>query len=541
MLPPPEVVEAYARVRDDGGLFVRRLWIQNERQKLVELNRLWPEQEAWLEALLAHRFVIGLKPRQVGFTTITTAFLWWKVLTSPNARRVLQMVNHEDTRRRLVKMLRVFLRTMPPELRPEVSANNDQVMEFVHNEGGFDRVLAGGGGEGRGWTYTDLHATEMAKWKRRTAANSSDDGSPTTESTWGSALATMHDPLGHVIVESTGLPGGLFEHLWTSSAREPDDPSDPHWHRVFVPWSQVPRYQRPLNDAQALRLERSLTDEERRLQREYGLTLPQLAWRRDHTVEIGVSNLHFRREYPLSPLDPFRLAESNWFDQDVLAAMAAMVPELGRQTNPPLRVFHEYNPRHRYILAGDTAGGTGRDEACGQVLRDDGQHAATWASRWASPTEQGEQFARMSALFGGALAIIEANKYGTGVIEHLAARGVNLWKDADGNDFHTSGGIRWSSKREVMVHARNVFDGYLTAPQDLETVTQAQRVVEKPAGKIEGAGDTHDDRIFTYCLGLWALRDYDVGTTDAFEAEVERHRQIAQLPERWGAFDGFRR
>lgn len=523
---PGAVRAAIAHIRRKPREFIRRLRIvgvdEKGRAKRMRLATLWPEQVPWLEALLTCRYILGIKPRQVGFSTITIAYFVWKVLTSTEPRLVLQMVHEIGAMTRFMRMLRVFILGLPAELRPRLKPNNlvETVIANYDDDRGWNRLLAGGAGQGRSWTYTDIHATEMSKWRVGTAATANDEGQPADEEAWTSALATIHDAeWGQVVVESTGNGArGLFYGLYSTAK------VDPNWRLVFTPWSAVRRYRIALTPGEAEVLHRDLDRKELKLAEDFGLDLEQLAWRRHRIRVLKGSELMFRREYPLTDLEPFLLAESGWFDQEALVVMLTFCPQLSA-SQERFVVWERYQEGRGYVLSLDTSGGTGRDEASLHVLRDDGTQVATWNHDRALPDEQALMVARVSNLYRRPITIIERNKFGAQVIERLPPT-VNLWKDAKGETFWTDP----SSKRQIFVHAREVMNAQRTIPRDAETIRQAQKIVEKPNGRIEGRGESHDDRIMSYVLALWALRKLWRSDSDVkLNQQKESFRRIMRI------------
>ena len=56
------------------------------------------------------------------------------------------------------------------------------------------------------------------------------------------------------------------------------------------------------------------TPDEELLIKLHGLTPAQLVWRRDRLTLMGGDLVRFRREYPLTPLEPFLFSGTGWFD-----------------------------------------------------------------------------------------------------------------------------------------------------------------------------------------------------------------------------------
>ena len=148
--------------------------------------------------------------------------------------------------------------------------------------------------------------TEMGLYPKGSASVSG--GTDVDRDAWASVMATIHDgPYRRVVVESTGNgPSGQFYDL-VDVARKSDD-----WGFLFYRWFDFSEYQiDPGPDWEC-------TAEELELKHLYGVNNRQLAWRRRKMQDEGITDIRFRREYPSTWEDPFLLAESTWFDADLL-------------------------------------------------------------------------------------------------------------------------------------------------------------------------------------------------------------------------------
>jgi hypothetical protein len=506
------------RAWGDPREFITRLFVLNERNKKTPLNPLWEEQVEFLLALIAFRNVFAVKPRQVGFTTIATAFLLWKAYTSPDPRRVAQMTNDETNQKRLLLVLRTFIENMQPQIRCRLEPDSIDTTGFSHNGAAFDRLLAGAKGQGRGWSYNDVHATEMHKWAAGTSASRGQEEDAASEA-WASLLSTVHDPDAHTIVESTGDgPRGLHYRLWLTAR------TDPEWKLVFVPWSAVPRYRRKPSP------NFELDDTERKLMKQHGLDLEQIAWRRWKIKTQGYSEMRFRREYPLTDAEPFSIDFLSWFDGEEINSQLGLVSPAAASADAQRQggwTFYEAPQRGRsYFAGGDTSGGVERDDAALTILRDDLVEVAHWSSSSASPDEQAHEFHRGAGMYD-ALLLVEANKYGTYVLRKLREKGgVKLWVDDKGRDFWSEGGKAGDSRRDAYVHARDVFAAGWTLIRTPETLRQMASIIERPkTGKIAPRTDHElDDRAMSWVLAQWCSRRYvsPSGTIDNEKARIQR-------------------
>lgn len=506
-------------------VFARRLLIENDRNELQRMTPLFVEQLKYMETLARFRRVVAIKPRQVGFTTAATLFLFAKTYRSPHPRKVLQTVHDQNSFERVRRMVDVAYEGLPRALRFGVKVNGQRT-EFKHNKAEFRRLIAGKRGQGRGGTFNDYHATEMAFYPEGSSALARSDEKADND-LFSSIQAAMHDPSGHIIVESTGNgPRGLFHRLVKQAHGGLNGVGF-----VFLPWSVSPRYRHDGRDGRSLvapDFER--TDEEQKLVEEFGLDNEQLSWRREKLTIGGYTRVRFRREYPITWMEPFAVDDSAWFSWESLNLMASLVEIDDVNDEGALRTFIEPEPGGVYFIAADTAGGTKNDEAVITVLRSDLVHCATWASNTAKPGEQARQAARMAGLYNNALVLCERNNYGVEVNDALQRFGTRLWRDEDEKLFWMSGPGGGDRKRLVMSNAREVLDDQRTRPKDVTTILQLQNIVEKALGKIEARGYEHDDRAISYCLALWCARRYSLRAEklDPMKERAENQRKAIE-------------
>ena len=547
--------EAVRKIIDDPFEFVSRLQILTKANRKRFFHPMWQETEHFFRHGLVggRKYVMALKPRQVAYTTATCAYEFWKAYTSPHAHRCVQVVHHVSAFARIREMVEVFHSGLPAEFQRGFSRHNDAVTRFAHNDSGFNRILAGGRGQGRSWSFNDAHLSEMAFYPAATPASARDGAGASDETTWQSILATLAEGTGdeRVVVESTGNgPRGLFYSLFKEAQQNPE------WTYIFLPWTAVERYRREVPDPDEFHA--TLNQDELELQRVHGLTLEQLAWRRHKLTTEKYSLARFRREYPLVDIEPFLLASSGWYDQETLVRLLGYARhDLARETTQELRLFHPVgcgcgcNTRHtdRFFIALDPSHGVGRDYSVAHVLRGDLLHVATWQSNTTRPLGQARAVARLGAMFGGdwgspPLCLVEGNnRGGKSVLERLRSMGVGsgvtMWTDPNtGRDFYSTGAGAGDRKREVMEYSREVIEDEATIIEDAMVLLQAQNIVEKWNGKVEARDDDaitiggKDDSIVAYALALYCARSHYqrrlVDNDRSIETEQARRARLAR-------------
>lgn len=519
-------------VPEDGATGGRRGWGRLELRE---------EQEALAEALRRKNRVYVLKCRRVGTTTYSQAYLYAKSFGASRKRpRVTMSLGHADFSVETMRnMVSDFHAGMPDPLRFPLRPDNLRRTGFTHNGSMMLRDVAGGKGEGRSGGFTDLHFTEMAYYPRGTAARGKEAGQSDKEA-YQALMSGLDDPMGKVIVESTG--NGPRGHFYTLSkvARNSDE-----WEFLFFPWHRMRRYSRPFvkrtadgelvpDEAAASRFESELTEWEREMADKHSLSLSQLRWMRSKLSDDDYSLKRFLREYPFTPMDPFLLDDSGWFNQ--LSLQQHLSIALGDVGPAPLQVFIPYEEGRRYYMGVDTSGGVDRDEAVIQIVRDDWAHCLTWRSSTTAPYVQAQIISELGHAWGHPLCLVEANKHGLTVINHLRRLGgVSLYDDPDSQDgnFWMTGGRAGRTKSRVYDHAAEVIHSDWCTINHPETIMQLQAIIEKESGKIEADGG-NDDLADAFVLALWCARRFRRREGSIVDLRAIHRARMERVRDFWG-------
>lgn len=487
----------------DVGRFTRKLTIQDRQGRIVQFNRQSPEQLKFLQYWQQHRNILVLKPRQVGMTTISQACAFHAAYTAKDPINILTLAHESGACGRVNRMLRQYWRGLPRRLRGELSIDNANRLQLARNGATMSQYMAGGRGQGRSDTYHMAIFTEMGLYPRGSA--SVNGGTDVDRDVWASVMATIHEgPYRRVVVESTGDgPVGQFYDLVGVAQRSED------WGFLFYRWFDFHEYQRtPPADWKC-------TEEELELKHLYGVSDAQLCWRRMKMVDEGITPMRFRREYPSTWEEPFLLAESTWFDAELLNKVLAKLPP--EASAGARSTYLPAEPGHRYFIGVDTSGGTGRDYAVIVVIRDDLEVCAVWRSNTTPPHEQAHVAAKMSAEYNGAVVLCEQNNYGKEVIQRMEQMGTRTWKDERGKDWWTQGGRAGQTKKMLYGYARHmVNDGIACSAgqhrrpliNDAEIIRELIVVKEDARGNIQAPNGKHDDHADAYTLALWCGREH---------------------------------
>ena len=255
--------------------------------------------------------IIILKARQMGFSTLTGAIIFWMAATASNVRCMI-VAHKEEATNNLFQMYKRFYENLPDRIKPMSQASNAQELVFDRpsryrgNAKGLGSRIrcatAGGQGVGRSFTLKALHLSEVAFWPGDKA-----------ETLLGLLQAVPDVPGTLVIMESTANGFEEFKKRW-DDAEEAQRNGDPDGYiPIFFAWFEMAEYRR------AVPPDWKRTEEEETLAETFGLCDEQLAWRRWAIRNLCGGDLNrFRQEYPATPDEAFISTGQCVFDKDIL-------------------------------------------------------------------------------------------------------------------------------------------------------------------------------------------------------------------------------
>lgn len=222
-----------------------------------------------------------LKGRQQGISTYVQARFYWKTSLSRGLKAYI-LTHRTDASDNLFEIAERYYKLSV--FRPHLGACNAKELVFDQLDSGYQVATAGSEGTGRSGTAQLFHGSEVAFWPQ---ADSHLSGI-------GQVVAKM--PGTEIILESTanGI-GNVFHRLWQAAERKESD-----FIPVFLPWFWEPGYTAAVLDGFAL------SDEDEKYRSTHGLTLGQMAWRREKIASdfLGDPN-RFAQEYPATAEEAF--------------------------------------------------------------------------------------------------------------------------------------------------------------------------------------------------------------------------------------------
>lgn len=234
-----------------------------------------------LDSTLCGRDLIP-KARQLGMSAYVLARFTAKCLSKRNTRAVVISHDKVSTERLLARVHYYLNNLRGPSAVIQNSSKNE--ITFPKTNSMFYIGTAGSRAFGRGDTITDLHCSEIAYW---------DD----PKSLVAGLFQAVPRESGEIIIESTGNGTGNYYHRACMRAFEGIGRFKLH----FYDWLQAEEYRVRLSqdEEETLRADLKKEWEEPDLLAR-GVTLSQLAFRREKLEEFDYDLQRFKAEYPLS-------------------------------------------------------------------------------------------------------------------------------------------------------------------------------------------------------------------------------------------------
>lgn len=240
-----------------------------------------------------------LKGRQQGCSTYVGGRFYHQA--SHNRGLRVFILTHEDAAtQNLFEMVNRYHEHVPALVKPETGAANAKELNFAALDSGYKVGTAGTKGAGRSSTLQRFHGSEVGFWPHADTHAA------------GVLQAVADEPGTEVILESTanGI-GNFFHQKWRDAEKGVSD-----YIPIFVPWYWDEGYRRPPPS------DFEMDEEEQTYAELYGLSVDQIAWRRNKIAsDLKDPNL-FKQEYPATAAEAFQMSGHDSFIPPALVAQA---------------------------------------------------------------------------------------------------------------------------------------------------------------------------------------------------------------------------
>ena len=455
---PEELTEAFT-------YFCANYWFIRHPERGRILFEMREAQTETARVWISARYSIVLKARQIGFSTLAAAFVFWEAYFWAD-RSVVMLSRTEREAAKLLQKSKYGYKMLPEWMRrrgPAIVSDNQLKMVFSHDSA--IESLPSGNDPARGESVYRVVIDEMAFL-------------PNSEDAWA-AIEPIADVGGRVICLSTANgEGNIFHRLWAGSQNGTNQ-----FQGVFFPWSAGDR-----------------DDEWYEVKRQ---SLPD--WQ-------------LAQEYPSDPDEAFIRSGRPVFDIDKLRSLDTLEPEDGylyeiaRNTyefrnDGPLDIFVYPNLTHVYCIGADVAEGLGHgDYSCAHVIdANTYEVVAVWHGH-IDPDLFGEQVLyELGHFYMNALIAVESNNHGLTTLKALQRAGYkNIYRQrrlgqrspqaTEVLGWRTTAASKPLAIDELAGSIRNDELGLYCE----STIAELRTFVREDNGKMHGS--PHDDRVMSLAI-----------------------------------------
>jgi hypothetical protein len=432
---------------------------------------------------------IILKARQLGMTTWVAGQFFLRTITHPGTLTV-QVAHTQEAAQSIFRIVHRFLRCLPASLKQgalKTSQINARQIIFPGMDSEYRVETAGAPNAGRGLTITNLHCSEVARWPGDAA-----------EILQGMRAALS--PAGELVLESTPMGAtGCFWKEWQEAAGTGTV-------QHFFPWWFEEAYVGAAVEAV------SLNETEQRLAEDNGLSLPQIAYRRQ--IQGSFRGLA-TQEYAEDANACFLASGECVFDTAAIdTRLRNLPPPIEQRMNGRLHIWLRPMAKRRYLIAVDPAGGgSGGDYSAAQVIDlDTGLQCAELRAKL-SPLELAQAGAALAREYENALLVVERNNHGSGVLAHL--HGVCHWDRL----YQHGGQDGWLTSAVTRPRMLGQLGAALVETPAIfsseRLLQECRSFVRHANGRTEAMAGEHDDCVMAMAIAL-AVREERL-TGRAFE------------------------
>ena len=459
---------------------------------MVELEE-WPHLDSAITTLGESRMVVWAKSRQIGITTILSAFVLHHASYTPNALALVFSKGERDAWELLSKS-RATYESLPQELQqPLTQPDNREQMTFQPGSRIITMPSTEAAGRGLNPTLVVIDEADFHEY---------------LDACYNSVKPGLDDRDGQLVMTSTVNPyriGSLFQQLYQGAPAN-------KFNKLFFGWRV-----RPNRDQQ---------------------------WYDERKAQYPDQAL-FQKEHPENEEEAFAPARAiAAFDMDILSQMKQDTREplekLTLGNGVQANIYQPFQEGKRYAAGTETSHGAGQDFAVTVVLDTvTGYIAADICSQVINPTELAVAAVDLLNRYDSPIWAIEDNDWGILTIamaQELRYRRLH-YRDNDHPGWHTydtagmSGGSRyilWGDLIEA-IHNRAIT---IPSPEGLSQFFTVIRNPEK-RGRIEAQHGTHDD--YPMAVGMaWQMKQYarPAGSTRGRRAD-NPHRRRRRGWARW--------
>jgi len=230
-LTKKEIIAEIVKCGKDSSYFINNYAKISHPLKGLIPFKTYPYQDDVLNDFNDHRFVIVLKARQLGISTITAAYIVWLMLFYRD-KNVLVIATKFQTAANLVKKVKNIMQNVPPWLRI-ADIKIDNRTSFVLTNGSEVKAASTSGDAGRSEALSLLVIDEAAHV----------DG---LDELWTGLYPTLSTGGRCIALSTPNGIGNWFHQTWVDGETNPKT----QWHNIKLHWTVHPERDQEWRDEQ---------------------------------------------------------------------------------------------------------------------------------------------------------------------------------------------------------------------------------------------------------------------------------------------------
>ena len=469
-LTPREVIrELTKRCMEDPAFFMREyVKIQHPNKGTIPFD-LYPFQENTLKEFDLNRYLLILKSRQLGITTLIAAYaLWMSIFNSDKNVRIISI--KQEVSREIITKVRFANEHLPTWLKVKETTNNLMSLRFENG--------------------SQIAATSSAKDAGRSKALSLliiDEAAfiDEAESIWTSAFNTLSTGGRAIILSTPNGVGNWFHRMWVNAEKKKND-----FHTLRLHWNLHPE-----------------RDQD---------------WRDEQTKQLGAkgASQECDCDFLSSGTNVIDLQILKWYEET--PAMVHDRKEARR--GEACWIFKQPEDGHSYIVSADVARGDGSDYSAAQVLDIDTLEQVAEFQDQLSCKDYGNELVELATKYNDALLIVEYTGIGAATLQQIVDRDYKntFYSSLDLQivEVHRQLTSRFNAEERKLkpgfsttIRTRPLIISKLEAYfRERTVIIHSIRTINElktfiwDAGKAQAAENYNDDLVIALGIGLW-VRD----------------------------------
>jgi len=453
------------RCMSDPIYFMRKyVKIQHPHKGTIPFD-LFPFQEKTLDRFHLDRFLLILKSRQLGITTLVSAYSLWMMIFHSD-KSILIISIKQEVSKEIITKVRFANDHLPSWLK--VKASEDNRLSLRLENGSSILATSSSGDAGRSKALSLLVLDEAA------FIDCADE-------IWTSAFNTLSTGGRAIILSTPNGVGNWFHQKWVEAEKKKND-----FTTLRLPWNLHPERDQK--------------------------------WRDDQTKQLGVrgANQECDCDFLTSGVNVIDLITLKWYEDTHVRDPIEV------RRGQALWIFENPKPNTSYMVSVDTARGDGSDYSSAQVLNLETLEQVAEFQDQIGTTEFGDLMVALATEYNDALLVVErTGGLGWAVLQQIINRGYK-------NTFYSSSDLKIVEIHRLLSNRYNAEDKKLlpgcetshsTRPliiskivtyftersliiHSVRTINELKTFIWEN-GKAQAAKGYNDDLVMSLGFGLW--------------------------------------